>query len=406
MLTADLVHTRRKGSELFVVALGARRESALELAATLADVIEAHVGRTREELDAAVDAIIVEPREKKLKDGLVKLIEDGLDFEVGTELDPVALRGEVFARATEARRALADGERLDRGDVLGEIAAGHEMDVATLEQALYADLKAAHVVVAKTGAILPGGAAALVARYDQAQIQAVLLRASRVVVSLTARDPNALRALFRKLKFLGLIFATERSGSGVRITIDGPYSLFSQITKYGLALALAFPALTSAGPYELSCDVRWGKERVPLRFTLKSDAQGAKDDVPARLSDDAESLRERFASRDGAWRIEPANELLDARGHGIVVPDLVCTHSSGARVFVEVMGFSARDAVFARVELAEKGLLPPIVFCASERLRVSSALLDGDERAGLLVYKGVIPLGAFEEKLNALRGRG
>lgn len=405
MLTADLVHTRRKGGDLFVVPLGARREAALELAATLADVIQAHVGRTREELEAALDAIVVEPRETKLKDGLVKLIEDGLDFEVGTELDPVALRGEVFARATEARRALADGIRLDRAAVLAEIAATHGMTPETLEHALYADLKAAHVVVAKSEPLVPGGPAALVARYDQAQVQAVLLRASRVVVSLTARDPNGLRALFRKLKFLGLIHSIERTEGGVRITIDGPYSLFSQVTKYGLALALAFPALTSAGAYELVADVRWGKERVPLRFTLKSEGAKERDDVPARLGDDAESLRERFAARESAWRIEPANELLDARGHGLVVPDLVCKHTSGKRVFVEVMGFSARDAVFARVELAEKGLLPPIVFCASERLRVSEALLPDDGRAGLLVYKGVIPLGAFEEKLNGFLRR-
>jgi predicted nuclease of restriction endonuclease-like RecB superfamily len=401
MLTADLVHTRRKGGELFVVPLGARREAAVELARTIADVIQAHVGRTREELDAALDAIVVEPRETKLKDGLVKLIEDGLEFEMGTELDPVALRGEVFARATEARRALPDGLRLDRATVLTEVASAHAMDAESLERAIYADLKAAHVVVAKTENVLPGGASALVERYDLAQVQAVLLRASRVEVSLTARDPNGLRALFRKLKFLGLIHDIARTPTGVRITIDGPYSLFSQVTKYGLALALAFPALTSAGPYELVADVRWGKERVPLRFGMKSDAGAQKDDVPARLGDDAESLRERFRARESAWKIEAANELLDARGHGIVVPDLVCTHASGTRVFVEVMGFSARDAVFARAELAEKGLLPPIVFCASERLRVSEKVLPDDGHASLLVYKGVIPLGALEEKLAA-----
>jgi uncharacterized protein len=402
VLTADLVHTRRKGGELFVVPLGARRETALELASTLADVIQSHVGRTREELDQALDAIVVEPRETKLKDGLVKLIEDGLDFEVSTELDPIALRGEVFARATEARRELPEGLRLDRAVVLTEVASNHGMTAETLERALYADLKAAHVVVARTDTVLPGGPAALVARYDLAQVQAVLLRASRVVVSLAARDPNALRALFRKLKFLGLIHAIERTPSGVRITIDGPYSLFSQVTKYGLALALAFPAITSAGAYELVCDVRWGKERTPLRFALKSDAAKEKDDVPARLSDDAESLRERFSARVTAWKIEPANEVLDARGQGLVVPDLVCTGPKGARVFVEVMGFSARDAVFARVELAKKGLLPPMLFCASERLRVSEELLPDDGHASLLVYKGVIPLGAFEEKLGAL----
>ena len=98
-----------------------------------------------------------------------------------------------------------------------------------------------------------------------------------------------------------------------------------------------------------------------------------------------------------------ASEIVEVKGRGLLVPDLVMTHTSGARVLVEVMGFSARDAVFARVELAKTGELPPIVFCASERLRVSQALLPDDESASLLVYKGVIPIGGMEERLERLR---
>src|SRR4249920_1663432 len=104
MLTADLVHTRRKGDQLFVVPLGARREVAIDIAASVLGAAEAHEGLRREELDAALAAIEVEHRDDKLKNGLFKLVEDQIEFEVSAEADPPGLRGEVFERAATARR--------------------------------------------------------------------------------------------------------------------------------------------------------------------------------------------------------------------------------------------------------------------------------------------------------------
>jgi predicted nuclease of restriction endonuclease-like RecB superfamily len=396
MLTADLVHTRRKGDQLFVVPLGARRDAAIDLAASVLGVSESCEGQRREELDTALDAIEVEPRDDKLKRGLIKLVEDAIEFEVDADRDPVALRAEVFAAAASTRR---EGS-FDRNALLDRIATMHSLEREAMERALYADLKSQHVVRFASRAVLDAGPDALVEAYELAQPQAVLLRATELVATITPRDPAATRALFRKLKFLGLLHAIERDGARVRIRIDGPFNLFAQTTKYGVALARALPVLTSAGPHDIVVDVRWGKERLPLRFEIHG--EHGSDSVEARLGDDAQSLLDRINARDGAWRASVANDVIDARGN-LVVPDLVLSRGK-QRVFVEVMGFSARDAVFHRVELAKRGALPPIVFCASERLRVSEALLPDDESASLLVYKGTIPLGALEERLDRVAG--
>lgn len=401
MLTADLVHTRRKGDQLFVVPLGARREAAVDLAASVLGAAESAEGLRREELDAALEAIEVEPRDDKLKQGLSKLVEDALEFEVSSEIEPAALRGEVFARAASARR---EG-RFDRDALLAAVAHERGAPAESIERALYADLKSQHVVRFASRAIFDAGPEALVRRYEAAQPQAVLLRATQLVATVAPRDAAATRALFRKLKFLGLLHAIVRDGSRLRITIDGPFHLFAQTTKYGVALARALPVLTSVGPHEITADVRWGKERLPLRFVVKSDeATGGADEVEPRLGADAESLLARWNARaDASWRAAPAADVVEVAGRALFVPDLVFTHASGARVQVEVMGFSSRDAVFARAELARSGLLPPTVFCASERLRVSEQVLPDDGGASLLVYKGVIPLGALEERLERLR---
>ncbi|UJR79921.1 DUF790 family protein [Sandaracinus amylolyticus] len=402
MLTPDLVHARRQKDELKLVGLGARREQAIELAEMVVELAKEHVGRPREELEQAWQAIEVEPRDRKLLDGMTKLVEDALVFDSEVGDDAPALRAEVFRRATEARRALGEDALLDRSAVLAEVAAEHGMDAERLDRALYGDLRSAHLL----REMRAPGPRALVEGYDLAQAQAVLLRATKVVAVLEDIEPAAMRALFRKLKFLRLLYSIRAEGPGKwRLDIDGPFSLFESVTKYGLSLALALPAIASSGTHRIAADVRWGKERLPLRFVMEGPALG-RDEIPARLSDEAEALRARIEDKGGAWSAEIADTILDLPGVGACVPDLVCTHrASGARVLVEVMGYWSRDAVWKRVELAEKGLPHPVLFCASERLRVSEAVLPDDAPAALLVFKGVIPIGALLEKLDALRKR-
>jgi predicted nuclease of restriction endonuclease-like RecB superfamily len=395
MLSPDLVHARRQKDELVLVPLGKRREVALELAETVSSIARDHVGRTREELDDAWSAISAEPRDRKLLDGIVKLVEDRISFESDLDGDPIALREEVFRRATELRRSDAP---FDRAAVLAPTAAARGVDPAAIERALYADLKNAHVLRDASGAI----ARAIVEQFDLAQIQAVLLRATRVVATLEAVDPGALRALFRKLKFLRLLHSVHDLGSGRwRIDIDGPFSLFESVTKYGLALALSLPALAACGRHRIEADVRWGKERLPLRFVSEGVSRGD-DRVPARLSEETEALRARIAERPG-WKVEVADTIIDLAGVGACVPDLLVTHrASRKKAFVEVMGYWSRDAVWKRVELAQSGMKVPVLFCVSERLRVSEAVLPDDAPGALLVYKGVIPISALETKLARL----
>lgn len=396
MLTADLVHARRKKDALEIVPLGARRELALDFAETVIEIARDHVGRSREELEGAWNAIEVEPRDRKLLDGIEKLVEDALLFESDSSGDPVAIRGEVFRRAAELRRALAAGSRLDRGAVLAEIAAARATDPGAIERALYSDLRGAQLL----REVHPIAARSLIEGYDLAQAQAVLLRATRVVVALRRVDPRALRALLRKLKFLRLLATVQRDEEGWRLELDGPFSLFESVTKYGLALALALPAIVACGEHTVIADVRWGKERVPLRFAWSG--ARAEDSIEPRLSDDAEALRAKLAGRDDL-KVSIADTILDLPGVGACVPDLVVTDRETEKTaYVEVLGYWSRDAVWKRVELVQAGMATPVLFCVGERLRVSEAVLPHDAPSALLVYKGVISAAAAIEKLRAL----
>jgi predicted nuclease of restriction endonuclease-like RecB superfamily len=393
LLTADLVHARRQGTELKLVLMtNERRARALEIASELETIARAHVGCTREELEEAWSAIMVPAKDRKLADGLRKLIEDGLELEAG-EGDPVALRREVFERAARERRERC----FDRERLVSEIAAARGIDV---ERELYADLRSAHVLRAVNA--LP--ARAIVESYDVEQARAVLLRATKVVVRVESAPAGALRTLFRKLKFLRLLYRIERDTSGLTIELDGPYSMFESVTKYGLSLALALHAIAECGRWALAADVRWGPERRALMFKLSGETRPS-DEVPDRLPDEVEAVRARFEENE-RWTVAIADDLLDLPGVGLCVPDLAFTHrETGEMVYLEVLGFWSRAAVWKRVELAEAGLPQKIVFAVSSRLRVSEEVLDDDVPAALYVYKGSIVPRALEEKLELVRAK-
>jgi hypothetical protein len=374
VLTVDLVHVRRRGTELHLVRLDAKgRERAVSMAGQILSIVAANVGSSREDVEAALKGVEAAVRDQKLKDGLIKLALDACDFDEGSEVDAVSLRRDVFTRAAAARR---EGT-FDREAILGDID----------ERDLYADLRGAHVL----RGMKPTTPALLVDLYDRSQAQAVLLRAVKVAVEIRA-SAAATRAFFRRLKFLRLLHTIE----GNRVFIDGPFSLFEASTKYGLQLAMLLPALDGCDSWTLVAEVRWGKERTPLTFKLEGG--GGKGDEPA-LPDEVAALLASF--KDPEWKVAPSRAVLDLPGVGLCIPDLVF-EKDGTKVYLEVMGYWSRDAVWKRVELVEKGLDALIVFAVSQRLRVSEEVLDTDH-AALYVYKGVMSARAILERVSRLQ---
>jgi uncharacterized protein len=420
VLTADLVNARRRGGELRLVKLDAAgRERARAIASAIVATASAHVGRTREELALAVGSIDVGPREHRVKDGLEKLVIDRCTFDVPEGVDAEALRREVFLRSSEARAALDPGTRLDRLTVLAEIAGAHGTTPAAIDRGLFSDLRAAHVLEAFDAP----GADALVASYERAQAQAVLLRAVKVTADVRCASPGALRAFFRQLKFLRLLHVITKTDEGYRVVIDGPFSLFESVTKYGLQLALILPALESCDAWRLEADVRWGKERKPLVFRLEGAATSSEAAPP--LPDAVDALVRSFDALASSWKVVPNDAILDLPGVGLSIPDLVFERTGEAvgkavgktvgqtvgqtkgrglrvRVYLEVMGYWSRAAVWQRVELVQAGLAERILFAVSSRLRVSEEVL-GDELPGALyVYKGTMSARTILERVEQL----
>jgi len=408
VLTADLVNARRHGAELHLTKVSDEtRARASDLAAPLVAIFRDGIGQSREDVDASLGAIEAEPRDQRLKAGLIKLLEDRATWSVTSDLEPDLVRREVFTRATAVRASLVPGERFDRSHVLAEAAKALQSDADAVERALYADLRAMSVL-STFEAVSP---AALVHQYEGGQAQAVLLRAVRVIIDVRLHSPGVARALFRRLKFLGLLHSIRATEGGYQICVDGPLSLFDSVTKYGQKMAMLLPMLEGCGSWTLSADIRWGKDRTPLTFRASGGSEESKDERRGKgkggpsLPDEIAGLAKAFAGLGTEWKVTESRVVLDLPGTGLCVPDLLFSRRR-QKIYFEVLGFWSREAVFRRVDLVRRGLSEKILFAVSSRLRVSEEVLDEDASGALYVYKGAMSARAVAERLESLARDG
>lgn len=204
MLTSDLLRARRREGALHAQYItGDAADRALPIARQYVDLYRRMVGRSRDELDAAAGAIEVSARDRVTALGLRKVLDDRCAFEGPSGIDPEVVRREVFLASAAAWRGLDVRAGLDRASVIASVAAKMERSSDEIEASLYADLRGAEILREAWDL----GAEALIERYNLALAQSVLLRATRVTVTLTGESPDRYRRLFRAMRFLGLLHA-------------------------------------------------------------------------------------------------------------------------------------------------------------------------------------------------------
>ncbi len=399
MLTADLALARRRGNSLELIAVDKKRRATLtEMGLALLEVFRKCEGESRESLERAYRAVDAGPRDVKLRDGLIKLLEDETTFETLVDIDPERVRETVFSASTRAWR---DGT-FTREAVLAAAAAELGVALAHVEPALFGDLRGAQTIVKAPNLSLE----TLTTRFIDGQAQAVLLRATQIRVTFDALPAAAVRELYRRLRFLQLLFRVDKlPPSSYEWHIDGPLSMFQAGTRYGTKLAQLLPVLRTLGAFKLDAEVRWGPAREPLRFAIVHDEppQGAKF-VPA-LGEDAGRLFEQMQTGIVGWKTHPCTRIFHVPGVGLLAPDFECAHESGFTAYVEVLGHWSRDAVWKRVELVEAGLAEPFLFVVGEHLRVSEEVLSDETLSALCAYKRSPSVRQVVNKLNLLLAR-
>ena len=394
MHTADLVIASRKKGELILPELSGKNGEKVHFwAEQVLDTARSCVGSPRQQYTALVQAMGETQQERKVARGLSKLVEAGCVFDEASPEESTAIRKELFLLATQSRKQGNSNSEWNREAIIGQVCAEHAWKAESIDERLYADLPGAQRLLRAPD----WSAEDLVCNYDTARVQAVLLRAVQVRVHYGHTTAAQLRELFRQLKFRRLLHRSERrSEQGLSLTIDGPYSLFESVTKYGLQMAMLMPALRAAGPFDLEADVQWGARREPLLYrTVNGPAiSDLSPNAPAEEQFEHNSellqLLTDLRGLSAKFQIKPATVLVDLPGVGLCVPDItfIDLESPERCVHFELMGYWSRASVWKRVELVQSGLREPIIFGVNQRLRVSEEVLEGESQGALYVFRG------------------
>ena len=81
------------------------------------------------------------------------------------------------------------------------------------------------------------------------------MRARELEITFRNPDTVKLRNIFKYLKFCRLLAEIKRDKGVVTLKVSGPLALLSDNRKYGLQLAVFFPAVATMSEWRLKCDI-------------------------------------------------------------------------------------------------------------------------------------------------------
>jgi predicted nuclease of restriction endonuclease-like RecB superfamily len=178
---------------------------------------------------------------------------------------------------------------------------------------------------------------------------------------------------------------------GYVFSIDGPLSLFSATTRYGLQVALFLPALLHCTDFRLEAELRWGPKREPRSFHLdpRDGLITHQADTGTYIPAEIPAFVERFRQVAPAWQISECTDIIELGREGVWVPDFRATHqASSTDVFVEVVGFWKRASLERLIRLLPRHGPPRFVLAISDRFKVDEETL-GELPGPILRFKEI-----------------
>lgn len=392
MLPTELLMFRVKGGVIEPKRLKPTTAN-LKLAETVIQTFEQHLGKRRFELDEELRLLEEGRSDYRVVRGLARLLLQQCDFEAGGGIEPHLAREKVFA--------LAQGHPPSRrrtGELLEQVGRSLERPLSPEELAgsLYADLEDQQTLISFD----PPTPEELIHRFDLAQAQGVLYRAYSLIITARRNEPSRYKQLLKYTKLFGLMVTVEGDATfGFTLTMDGPTSLFSSTTRYGLAMAKFLPALIHVTKWDLTATIKPRKDLAWVdpnddewQYGLTSeDGYVSHYKVPEEHDSALESgFAERFQKLDTPWTLEREVDLVPVPG-GVILPDFRLLHEDGRSALVEIVGYWRPDYLRKKFDLLRKSGREDVIVCVSERLNLEKAGVDpADFGERVVWFKGVL----------------
>jgi predicted nuclease of restriction endonuclease-like RecB superfamily len=341
MLTKDLLRYRIEGGQIRPAFVDPDSPRYRHTASELFKVCRNSVGKTRDELETAMERCAAGRTDYRIVRGLGKILMKFVEFEPRTQ-DAVKIRSAVFERAANAWPVVLHKRsppEHDRQSILSEVAGCSVLTPDQLERGLYSDLPGRQRLIGFTAVCDPG---ALIARYNMELARGLLCWAERLTIDIE----DSYQDVFRYIKLCRLMHSIERHARGYRIDLNGPHSLLKGSLRYGIKMAIFLPALALCRKWRMEATlIKRGRQLV---FTLDDQSNLVSHFrrfpfYDSRLERDfAADFRKTFERVHDGWQLARADAVIPLIRNEVMVPDFTLrieTANGRREVHLEIVGF-------------------------------------------------------------------
>jgi len=394
MLPSNLLITRSRAGNIRPVYVPPD-ESHVALATELIQTFQERVGKRKGKLYASLEPFEELGFDYRLIRGLCALLERNCSFEAQSYIEPRMARRAVFREAN--KHPLVATEGLKRR-IFETVASTLEVSPKQLEESLWSDLDDA-LVLKEFAPIEP---VELLKRYNLSLTQTLLFKA----VALDVTVSENFQQIFRRIKYLGLMYSVEKSAGMFTISVDGPMSLFKLTEKYGTSLAKLLQPITETRQWSLKARIVAGERHSPRLLQLNLDSNTAKDLFPSADSEHVKRVFDSsveagfarsFTSLRTGWRLIREPEPLMA-GQAVMIPDF-SFEKDGMTVYLEVVGFWTEEYLKKKLQKLKRLEVQHLIVAANKSLSCSSFR---ELKGQVIFYEKKVPLKPIMEYLKKM----
>jgi predicted nuclease of restriction endonuclease-like RecB superfamily len=395
MLTNDLVDVKITGHLLEPKLLSCSSKSHLSKAEQLLTLLRVHEGRTLGEFQEAIQSITALEVKHKLWKGLAKVLLDQCTFEPPVlegheDLSAAELRQKVFQHSARLGYATQNPQfgRCTKEEILRDIANDLGSTVENVLAYLYADHKDMHILKTLPDIQTPE---AMLQRYNLVLCQSILLHAKKLRIILFNPSAKWLRFIFRRIKFYRLMYRVYQRDNMLEILIDGPQSVLTQSSRYGLQFAMFLPVLPLYNDnWRLEAELAWGKKRKVRKQLILDPSMGLQSHYQVRglwKSTTEEWFEQRFAEKESDWLLQDG-DVLDLGNQQVLIPNFRIQHRESPSRFgyLNIVGFWMKSHVIDLINSSPES----VVFAVSKRYAADTKKLPQRIQERIIVFAEVI----------------
>ncbi|MCY3019129.1 MAG: DUF790 family protein [Planctomycetota bacterium] len=364
----------------------------VQLAERMLAVYQGGAGRSRRELHRSIEGIFANEPDcpSRRIQSFIKLLDDAGEFASDPKGAAAALRLRVFQKAAPFHPLMRVSDQLftnAEAEVKRRIAEGLGVPWPDVESRLYADVMDWQRLVRFDGYAT---AEALLSRYNVAQVQVALYRAT--VMTVWARQD--FKRILRYAKLARLLLDIRRiAPDEYRLDLAGPASILRETRRYGVNMARFLPWLLSCHGWHMRAVLMtpWKREAV-LEMSASDGLCGSLPDPSDYDSGVEETFARKFGVERDGWRLIREGGIL-WEGQTLFVPDFLFRHRDGKEVFLEIVGFWTPEYLAKKREILRLFRDRRLLLAVAKQVARASVPAGRDARAtgrGVIVFGKVL----------------